>query len=296
MPHVLLDSPDLFVAEYVCRPRHAGYNGEEQSARDEIVFIRRGLFLKHFGRATVTANPNHVIFFNRAETYRASHPADGGDDCVVFSLSRMLLDPILAAHDPAAADHSAPAFRWAYGPCPPELYLAHLALARRLAQRELCDLAADEAVVGLAAQALGQAHAVRGLRPPRGRMTTQAGHRDCVEAVKILLARHFREPLTLADVARQVHTSPFHLCRLFRRETGVSLHVYRTQLRLRAGLARLAEGAVDLTELALTLGFAHHSHFTNAFRRSFGFPPTMARRILSGGRWREMSKIMQVSA
>ncbi|WP_348652834.1 AraC family transcriptional regulator [Polyangium sp. y55x31] len=43
---------------------------------------------------------------------------------------------------------------------------------------------------------------------------------------------------------------------------------------------RLLGGARDLTALALDLGFADHSHFTNAFRREFGCSPSAVRRLL----------------
>jgi AraC-like DNA-binding protein len=43
---------------------------------------------------------------------------------------------------------------------------------------------------------------------------------------------------------------------------------------------RLATGARDLTGLAFELGYADHSHFTNAFRQEWGVPPSRFR----GGR------------
>src|SRR5262249_18771934 len=93
----------------------------------------------------------------------------------------------------------------------------------------------------------------------------------------------------LDDVARAVHTSPFHLARLFGERTGLPVHRYLTQLRLRAALDRLAGGASDLTALALDLGFSSHSHFADAFRREFGRTPSDVRKI-AGRTLAEMSK------
>ena len=69
-------------------------------------------------------------------------------------------------------------------------------------------------------------------------------------------------------------TAAEDLCRLFRRHTGMTLHEYRTELRLRDALDRLASRRGDLTRIALDLGFSSHSHFTAAFRRAFGMTPT----------------------
>jgi AraC-like DNA-binding protein len=70
-----------------------------------------------------------------------------------------------------------------------------------------------------------------------------------------------------------VGVSAFHLARLFRRQTGFSLHGYRTRIRLLQALDRVAEARGALTDLALDLGFSSQSHFTDAFRRAFGVPP-----------------------
>jgi AraC-like DNA-binding protein len=100
------------------------------------------------------------------------------------------------------------------------------------------------------------------------------------EQVKELLAERLGERLTLAALARELGTSPYHLARSFRRATGLSIHQYRMQLRVRTALLRLRED-IDLCSLGLELGFATHSHFTESFRRVFGLPPRAVRELLS---------------
>jgi AraC-like DNA-binding protein len=68
------------------------------------------------------------------------------------------------------------------------------------------------------------------------------------------------------------------------------IHRYLTLLRLRASLDRLAEGASNLTALALEFGFSSHSHFADAFRREFGRTPSDVRRNAGRRTLREMSK------
>jgi AraC family transcriptional regulator len=102
---------------------------------------------------------------------------------------------------------------------------------------------------------------------------------ELVEETKALLLRRFNETLSLETVAGLVGASPFHLARLFRRQTGFSLHGYRTRVRLVHALDRVADFRGRLTDLALELGFSSQSHFTDAFRRVFGTPPgALARR------------------
>jgi AraC-like DNA-binding protein len=110
---------------------------------------------------------------------------------------------------------------------------------------------------------------------------------------RLLLATRFTEDLTLDDISRLVHCSAFHLARIFRRETGLSIHQYRHRLRLHTALDRIHAGANDLTGLALDLGFSSHSHFTEAFHRAFGLSPSACRKQPCGS-LHEMSRNLKV--
>lgn len=103
--------------------------------------------------------------------------------------------------------------------------------------------------------------------------------RDYVEDAKALLQERFRERLLLNDIGRALHVSIYHLCRLFKEGTGMPIHRYLNQLRLRQALEMIAAGEEDLCDLALRLGFSSHSHFTTAFRKEFGISPSEARRL-----------------
>lgn len=85
---------------------------------------------------------------------------------------------------------------------------------------------------------------------------------------------------SLHDVADASCCSYFHLARLFRTHTGLSLHAYRERLRLAAALQRLDEGEGDLAALAHDLGYSSQSHFGALFRRGVGVTPAHARQAL----------------
>jgi AraC family transcriptional regulator len=57
---------------------------------------------------------------------------------------------------------------------------------------------------------------------------------------------------------------------------------------LRAALCEIADGARDLTALALELGFSSHAHFSFAFQRNFRASPSQIR--LSSARLAKLSR------
>jgi len=273
----LYESPIISVQDYCCHIEHTAPGLEEESDANNIVLMRHGAFSRHFGRRTVTADVNQAVFFSRDSTYRVSHPSDCGDRGTVFTVAPRVLNDIVRELDPSIDDHPDQPFRFFTGPCDSEVFWRHRELVQRLETAEtnpLEPLWADVTALQLVADVLESAFVQRGVPRKPKRKGTDVDHSERAEAAKTYLASNMSERITLDDVARAVHASPFHLARIFQQHTGVPVHRYLTQLRLRASLERLADGASDLTALALELGFSSHSHFTDAFRREFGHAPS----------------------
>src|SRR5262249_46625018 len=159
------------------------------------------------------------------------------------------------------------------GPCDSSLFLRHRELVRRLERADtepLEPLWADVTALQLIADVLEAAFAKYGQSCKHRRKETHTDHSDQVESAKTFLASRLGERVTLEDVAAFVNSSPFHFARMFQLNTGVPVHRYLIQLRLRFALERVADGEKDLTQLALDLGFSSHAHFSDTFRREFG--------------------------
>jgi AraC-like DNA-binding protein len=133
-------------------------------------------------------------------------------------------------------------------------------------------MAVEESVVDVLHRLLS---ALYHQRPPV--LGASRRHVELVDAARAHLAAHYTTKETLNDVARTLGCSVFHLCRVFRKHTGMTLHEYRQQLRVRQALETVTCGSADLLEVALGLGYSGHSHFTAAFRDAFGAPPSVLR-------------------
>ncbi len=79
--------------------------------------------------------------------------------------------------------------------------------------------------------------------------------------------------ISAAEIASRVGLSPSRFAHLFREQMGLPLRRYLVWLRLQNAIAALSRGGT-LTEAAHTAGFADSAHFSRAFRRMFGVPPS----------------------
>lgn len=292
----LYESPLLRVQDYICRSDLGGPGGEEQYTGNTIVLMRHGVFCKHFGRRSVTADVNQAIFFTKGSTVRVSHPTDCGDRGTVFTLKPRVLNDIVRELDPSVDEHPDRPFPFVTGPCDTAAFWRHRELVQRIAAQDIEPLEplwADVTALQLSADILEAAFAQAGVKRKQGRAITDLEHADRAEAAKSYLASSLGRRVTLDDVAKAVHTSPFHFTRIFQKRAGVPVHRYLTRLRLRASLERLAEGENDLTTLALDLGFSSHSHFADAFRKEFGKTPSEVRATATRKTLRQMSKILE---
>jgi AraC family transcriptional regulator len=293
----LYESQVVTLRDYRCLAARGGPEAEEYSDANKIVLMRHGAFCKHFGRRGTVADVNHAVFFSKRSTYRVSHPGDCGDRGTVMTPAPAVLDDIVRQFDPSIDEQPGQTFPFVTGPCETSVFWRHRQLVQQLeaADDETPEaLWADVTALQLVADVVQAAFAQHGSPRRRRRQATDADHAERVEAAKVYLAGRLGEAITLDDVARAVHASPFHLARMFRQRTGVPVHRYLTRLRLRASLERLADGADDITSLALDLGFCSHSHFAGAFRAEFGQTPSEVRRSTGVRALRQLGKNLEV--
>jgi AraC family transcriptional regulator len=278
-PHSLFRSPLLAVYDVDCHAPRGNSSAEEEMTDHTLVFPRSGVFIKKVSeKDQLVADSTRVLFFNRHETCSFSHPADGGDKCTSIRFEAQPLIDFLQSMHPPVADSPEHPFRSSTAVSTSSLALK-LHRLHRLILFAQCDnaLAIEETCTSLLTESLANAGEEHTTELRKNRDSTRKAHQDLVDATRVVLARRFREKLSLAELARAVFSSPFHLARIFRSVTGTTLHYQQNRLRLRCALEHLANGKFDLTMLALDLGFSSHAHFSHAFRREFRSSPSQLR-------------------
>ena len=102
--------------------------------------------------------------------------------------------------------------------------------------------------------------------------TGESSYDPKIEDTLSYINRNFRSELTVDMLAERVYLSKYHFMRLFRAQTGTTVHSYIRQRRL-TNAARLIRSGVPAVRAALDSGFSDYSAFHRAFKESFGISP-----------------------
>lgn len=84
---------------------------------------------------------------------------------------------------------------------------------------------------------------------------------------------HLTEELSIDILAEEFFISKFHMMRLFKQETGRSIHDYLQERRLLFARDLIRQG-ISATDSCFQSGFRSYSSFTRAYAKHFGTTPT----------------------
>jgi AraC-like DNA-binding protein len=98
-------------------------------------------------------------------------------------------------------------------------------------------------------------------------------NRERAHKVLALLKENLVQPPSLEEIGRRVGCSHFHLSRIFAQEMGRTMTACLRQMRLERAAELLRTGRCNVTEAAFEVGYNSLSHFTVAFRETFGCCP-----------------------
>ena len=102
-------------------------------------------------------------------------------------------------------------------------------------------------------------------------------NREC-GIVRRYIDNHFKENLSLDQLAQLAHVNKYYLAHAFRREFGVSPINYLISRRVAESRFLLRETDHNLSLIAQMLGFSSPSYFSQCFRRLEGISPMEYRR------------------
>jgi AraC-like DNA-binding protein len=102
----------------------------------------------------------------------------------------------------------------------------------------------------------------------------ESHHAAAVRRLIDAMHRHPERSWTLVEMAASAGMSVSGLRVAFHETTGTSPSKLRNRLRLAHAYERLRPGTRTVAEVASELGFCDPFHFSKAFKREYGFPPS----------------------
>lgn len=110
-------------------------------------------------------------------------------------------------------------------------------------------------------------HAKEGYEPD-----TVGSEPKTTQDIREYLHANYAKKITIADLSNISTLSPYHLIRIFKKNTGITPHQYLVNVRIQRARRLLADGE-DIVEVAYKTGFSDQSHLTRTFKRIVGITP-----------------------
>jgi len=115
-------------------------------------------------------------------------------------------------------------------------------------------------------------------RPGRAEMEPKALGRQ----VQAYIDRHFSEPLTLQDIGKALHASPYYLSHVFKEASGYSPTQYLLRRRVGEAQNLLISTELPMARIAELVGFETQNYFNLQFSKHVGMPPGKYRESFVG--------------
>lgn len=100
-----------------------------------------------------------------------------------------------------------------------------------------------------------------------------------VERILQYVSGHLRQPMTLYQIADQLHLNRQYAGRIFKQVTGSTFNEYVLSRRIHEASRLLIQTNRSVTEICLDCGLSSLSYFSRAFRGQMGVPPEKYRAL-----------------
>ena len=226
-----------------------------------LYYTLEGIFTVRFGNEIYRIPPHCVIAFSDQDRVHLANPTEGTIKMLQFTF--WTDDPLYFSrlHIPRVTEDSADGkyLKWftqasALFTRRPIAYSLGLRIALENILREL--------ILDAAAKSSRQL-------PKRDQRLTE---------IKIFIAQHYMQPLTLTDLCVHAHYSSSRLRSIFAEETGLSPMQYLHAVRLNHAKTLLRNSSASIGYIAEKSGFPNVSYFFRVFQRSEGITPAEYRR------------------
>lgn len=101
---------------------------------------------------------------------------------------------------------------------------------------------------------------------------------ELVERAIDYMQKEYMHNITLENICKSLHISPFYFARTFRKHTGMSPHSYLTRIRISISKELLYRTNLSVGEISIQAGYENVNTFIRSFKHSTGTTPLKFRK------------------
>ncbi|WNS40779.1 response regulator [Paenibacillus sp. MMS20-IR301] len=105
--------------------------------------------------------------------------------------------------------------------------------------------------------------------------------KDVIAEVKSFVAKHYDEPISLAELSSRFYINSYYLSQLFKQKTGDTYLNYLAKIRIGKAKELLEKTNYKVYEICKMVGYSDTQHFTRLFEKLAGVKPSEYRKKFS---------------
>lgn len=277
--HILHQSEHYHVTDFRCHCNVCSVSQEEYNEAFCISFIRKGFFEYRTFRRNNEVYAGRIHLSKPGYEHTTRHIDQQPDITTTIEFTASFFEHIREHYKEAA---------WFLGNNDIHSLVMQCGVATELLQNRLLatlnnkshdGLKIDELVFAILDHVMGIAGNVHEL--PTLPESLVQHHLGTIEQAREYILQHFKEDISLEQLATHCHVSPFHFSRIFKSVLQTSPHKYLSQVRLHHGQLLVETTSTPVIDIAFECGFSSAEHFATAYKQMFGHPPSAHRASLA---------------
>jgi len=105
---------------------------------------------------------------------------------------------------------------------------------------------------------------------------------NAISEAVIYMERHHADDMTVNELARRIHLTPYAFIRLFKRQIGLTPYEYILKVRITKARLLLEQTDLSITEISEQVGFHNVNNFIRKFKMLTNATPLKYRRLNGG--------------
>lgn len=275
--HILHQSDFYRVEDFRCHCEVCSVTDPEYNKSFSISFIRKGFFEYRTFKRNEEVHVGRVLLSKPGFEHITRHIDNQPDIVTIFEFRRNFFEEtildlygnklpwLLKNNDIHSLMVNAT----------PELEYHHQRIFQKIISKKYNSLEIDELVIALLEKVMNLLGSVE--TPENIPDKLKQYHLVTVESARDYILSHFKENISLQQLAAHCLVSPFHFSRIFKTIIKRSPHQFLTSVRLTHAKVLLTETNSPVSDIAYECGFNSPEHFVTAFKQHYKIKPSILR-------------------